>query len=152
VTIEEQLVKLNLGSKEEPKEVLINAILPSVFQAQIKKVLVEYIDVFAWSYKELKGIPKEVCEHKIELMVNVQSIKQKKKNIMNPNYALRVKEDLDKLLNARFIYFYRNHPMVIPFSNCAKEKWQIVYMCGLSKIKCPNQERSIFVTFPRFSP
>ncbi len=104
MTIEGQLVKLNLGSKEEPKEVLINTILPSVFQAQIKKVLVEYIDVFAWSYKELKGIPKEVCEHKIELMVNVQLIKQKQ-YIMNPNYALRVKEDLDKLLNARFIYF-----------------------------------------------
>jgi hypothetical protein len=40
-------------------------------------VLIEYRDVFAWSYKELKGIPREVCEHKIELMVNLQPIKQK---------------------------------------------------------------------------
>jgi hypothetical protein len=71
VTIEEQLVKLNLESKEEPKEVLINAILPSVFQAQIRKVLMEHKNVFAWSYKELIRIPREVCEHKIELMVNV---------------------------------------------------------------------------------
>ncbi len=69
-----------MGSKEEPKEVLINAILPYVFQAQIKKVLMEYIDVFSWSYKELKGIPREVCEHKIELMVNAQSVKQKQYN------------------------------------------------------------------------
>jgi hypothetical protein len=30
----------------------------------------EHKNVFAWSYKELKGIPKEVCEHKIEMMVN----------------------------------------------------------------------------------
>jgi hypothetical protein len=37
----------------------------------------EYKDVFAWSYKELKGIPIEVCEHKIELTVNVQLVKQK---------------------------------------------------------------------------
>jgi hypothetical protein len=37
--------------------------------------------------------------------------------------------------------------MVIPSNNYAKEKWQIVYMCGLLKIKCPNQEGSIFVTF-----
>jgi hypothetical protein len=36
-----------------------------------------YRDVFAWSYKGLKGIPRKVCEHKIELMVNVQPIKQK---------------------------------------------------------------------------
>jgi hypothetical protein len=32
VIVEEQLVKLSLGSKAEPKEVLINAILPSTFQ------------------------------------------------------------------------------------------------------------------------
>jgi hypothetical protein len=70
VTIEEQIVKLNLGSKKELKEVLINAILPSIFQAQFKEVLMEYKDVFTWSYKELKGIPREVCDHKIELMVN----------------------------------------------------------------------------------
>jgi hypothetical protein len=63
----------------------------------------EYIDVFAWSYKELKGIPKEVCEHKIKLMLNVQPIKQKQ-YWMNPNYALRVKEDLGKLLDTGFIY------------------------------------------------
>ncbi len=70
MTIEEQIVKLNLGSKKELKEVLINAILPSIFQAQFKEVLMEYKDVFTWSYKELKGIPREVCDHKIELMVN----------------------------------------------------------------------------------
>jgi hypothetical protein len=103
VTSEEQLVKLNLGNKEEHKEVLINAILLSVFQAHIKKVLMEYKDVFAWSYKELKGIPREVCEHKIELMVNVQPIKQKQYR-MNPNYPLKVREDLDKLLDVEFIY------------------------------------------------
>jgi hypothetical protein len=80
-------------------------------------------------------------------MVNVQLIEQEQCK-MNPNYALRIKEDLDKLLD---IGSYKNHSMVIPFSNCAKEKWQIAYMCGLSKIKCPNQEGSIFVTFFGFN-
>jgi len=88
VTIEKQLVKFNVGSKEELKEVLIDAILPSVSQSQIKKVLMEYKDAFAWNYKELKGIARKACEHKIELMVNVQLVK-KKKNKMNFNYALK---------------------------------------------------------------
>jgi len=77
VIVEEQLVELNLGSTEEPIKVLINAMLPSAFQAQIKKGLMEYKDVFAWSHKELRGIPRKLCEHKIELMVNVQLVKQK---------------------------------------------------------------------------
>jgi hypothetical protein len=39
----------------------------------------EYKDVSAWSYKKLKGIPRKICEHKIELMVNAQLVKQKNK-------------------------------------------------------------------------
>jgi hypothetical protein len=51
----------------------------------------------------LKGIPKEICEPKSELSTDAQPIKQIK-YIMNPNYALKVKEDLDKLLDIGFIY------------------------------------------------
>jgi len=42
-------------------------------------------------------------EHKIELMVDDQLIKQRQYK-MNPNYALKVRQDIDKLLDARFIY------------------------------------------------
>jgi hypothetical protein len=77
ITIEEWLMKLNLGIEGDPKDVFINAILPTSFQAQIKKLLINYCDIFAWNYKDLKGIPKEIWEHKIELMVDAQPIKQR---------------------------------------------------------------------------
>jgi hypothetical protein len=102
-TTKEQLKKLNLGNEGNPKQVLINAMLPISFQTKIKKLLGNYHDVFAWSYKDLMGIPREICEHKIELVVNVQPIKQRQYR-MNPNYALKVKKDIDKLLDAIFIY------------------------------------------------
>jgi hypothetical protein len=51
----------------------------------------------------LKGIPREICEHKIELVANAQPIKQRQYK-MNLNYALKVREDLDKVLDIRFIY------------------------------------------------
>jgi hypothetical protein len=35
------------------------------------------IKTFAWSHKELRGISKEICEHKIELMAYAQPIKQR---------------------------------------------------------------------------
>ncbi len=56
-----------------------------------------------WSYKDLKGRPREICGHKIELVANAQPIKQIQYK-MNPNYALKVREDLDKLLDVGFIY------------------------------------------------
>jgi len=65
IITKEELKKLNLDSEEDPKEVFINAILPIPFQTHIKKLLVNYIDVFAWSYKKLKGITREIHEHKI---------------------------------------------------------------------------------------
>ncbi len=49
----------------EPQDVLVGAILPTTFQLQLKNLLIDYKDVFVWSYKELKGIPREICEHKI---------------------------------------------------------------------------------------
>jgi hypothetical protein len=69
----------------------------------MKNLLINYKDVFAWSYKELKGILREICEHKIQLMANAQPIKQKQYK-MNPTYALKVKENLYKLLDVGFIY------------------------------------------------
>jgi hypothetical protein len=59
VIVEVQIKKLNLGSEGDPKEVLINAVLPTSFQAKIKELLVSYCDDF-------KGIPKEICEQKID--------------------------------------------------------------------------------------
>jgi hypothetical protein len=41
-------------------------------------------------------------------MADAQQIKQREYR-MNPNYALKLKEDLDKLLDARFIIILRLH-------------------------------------------
>jgi hypothetical protein len=133
MTIEEKLVKLNLGSKEEPKNALINAILSSVFQAQIKKVLMEYIDVFAWTFKELKRMLREVCEHKIELMVNAQPIKQKQYK-MNPNYALKVTKNLDKLLDVGFIYLIETTQWLSPLVIVPKKNGKLCICVDYQKL------------------
>ncbi len=48
-------------------------------------------------------MPRGICEHKIELVANAQPIKQRQYR-MNLNYALKVGEDLDKVLDIGFIY------------------------------------------------
>jgi hypothetical protein len=45
----------------------------------------------------------QIFEHKIELMTDAKPIKQRQYR-MNQNYALNVREDLDKLVDARVIY------------------------------------------------
>ncbi len=41
--------------------------------------------------------------------------------------------------------------MVIAIGYCTKEKWKIAHLGGLPKIEFTNQERSISITFFRFS-
>jgi hypothetical protein len=71
----------------------------------------------------LKGIPREICEHKIELVANAQPIKQRQYK-MNPNYRLKVRDDLNKLCDAEFIYPIETtqwlSPLVIIFKKNGK--------------------------------
>jgi hypothetical protein len=64
--------------------------------------LKEFKDVFAWTYKDLKRIPLELAQHRIELDITVPQSHQAK-YILNPNYAIIIKQDIDKLLAIGFI-------------------------------------------------
>jgi hypothetical protein len=77
--------------------------LSEKFQLQVKQLLMEFKHVLAWSYKKFKRILTSICEQKIELIVDAQPIKQHPYP-MNPNYAQRIKEKLDKLLDTQFIF------------------------------------------------
>jgi len=64
--------------------------------------LKEFNDVFAWTYKDLKGIPLELAQHIIELDTTIPPTHQAR-YILNPNYAIGVKQNIDKLLAIGFI-------------------------------------------------
>ncbi len=63
----------------------------------LKKLLLEYEDMYAWIYKDLKDIPLELTQHCIELDISIPLAHQAKYK-MNPNYAIVVKHDINKLL------------------------------------------------------
>jgi hypothetical protein len=65
-------------------------------------MLKEFKDVFVWTYKYLKGIPLELAQHKIELDTTIPLAHQAGYTL-NLNYVVAVKQDIDKLLVARFI-------------------------------------------------
>ena len=58
--------------------------------------------MFAWSYKDLKGISPELVEHRIPLIPGARPIRQKERR-MNPRLQLLVKAELEGLLEAGFI-------------------------------------------------
>lgn len=68
--------KINVGTDIDPKYLRMNARLEPKLAKAAEKVLREYSDVFAWSYTDLKRIPPELAEHKIELEPDVRPIRQ----------------------------------------------------------------------------
>jgi len=70
----------------------------------LEQLLKEFKDVFAWTYKDLKGIPLELAQHKVELDIAIPLTHQAKYKL-NLNYVTIVKQDIDKLLTIKFIQY-----------------------------------------------
>jgi len=101
-----------------------------------------------WTYKDGKGIPLKLAQHRIELDTTIPSAHQAKYKI-NPNYATIIKQDIDKLLATRFIEFGRQNYMVVTHSMSTPKKWQAKNLYRFQKIKCNHKKRSIPITFHR---
>jgi hypothetical protein len=71
---------------------------------EVEQLLKEFKDVFAWTYKDLEGIPPELAQSRIELDTTIPLVHQAR-YILNPNYATITKQDIDKLLATRFIEY-----------------------------------------------
>jgi hypothetical protein len=53
-------------------------------------LLKEFKDVFAWIYKDLKVIPPNVAQHRIEFDTSIPATHQTR-YILNPNYVIAIK-------------------------------------------------------------
>jgi len=141
-TIEdEDLVKnLNLGTPEYPKLVKIAKDLGE-YKGKVKELLLKFKDVFAFTYKDMKGIPPHICEHEIELQPEAKPVRQMRYR-MNPNYATKVKEEIDKYLGGikqNCCHQLRLRPKRMGNSKCMLTP----------EVECSHQGRSFSSTFYR---
>jgi hypothetical protein len=70
--------------------------LELIVSSQLIKLLKEFKDIFAWTYKDLKRIPLGVAQHWIELDTSIPLAHQTR-YWLNLNYVAIVKHDIDKL-------------------------------------------------------
>ena len=83
--------------KGETKQMRMDVHLAKEEIRAYRSLVEELIDVFAWSYEELKSILLEVVEHRIPLVPGDKPIRQKELR-MNPQLHLLVKAELERLL------------------------------------------------------
>jgi hypothetical protein len=63
----------------------------------------EFCDVFAWSYEEMLGIDPRIVKHEIRTYLNAKLVRQKICPV-NPCKAATIKDQVEKLIKASFIY------------------------------------------------
>ena len=96
-------------------------------------MLKEYKDCFAWSYEDMKGVPPEVVQHTIPIRDDAKPVQQRPYD-MNPKYETIVKEEIDKLLNAGFIYEIEHTEWVSPIVIVTKKNGKIRVCVDLKKV------------------
>ena len=105
----------------------INSGLDADQQKELVDILKEQSIVFAWEYTDMKGIHPDTCIHHIYTQGEVTLIRQPQRR-MNPALKDIVKEEIQKLLNVRFIYPISNSKRVSTLVVVPKKvtkKWRI---------------------------
>lgn len=83
---------VNLGTEEEVKEVRIHSALQDDVKEKLVNLLQEYMDVFAWSYKDMPGLDTDIMVHRLPLKKDCLPIKQKLRRT-RPDMAMKISMD-----------------------------------------------------------
>jgi len=94
---------MNLGTEEVPQIINIYSKMTKGEFKYWKGFFKRHKSYFSWTYKDLKDVPPDICEHKIILEPDAKPIRQRQYR-MNPKYSLMVKKEIDKLLACGFIF------------------------------------------------
>eukprot|EP00253_Pinus_taeda_P014250 PITA_14250 len=108
------------------KTLKISSSLSPSQEKELCSLLTRHLGAFTWSYKEMKGIHPSVCTHHIYIKEDCKPARQPQRR-MNPTLKDIVKEEVQKLLDAGFIYRISDSEWVSPLVLVPKKngKWRI---------------------------
>jgi hypothetical protein len=96
------IAECNIDTPEEPKFVKLSSSLTTEQRAEYTEVLKEFVDVFSWTYEDLKTYDTSVIEHKIPLKEEDKPFRQKLRQI-NPMLLPVMEKEVKKLLQDQII-------------------------------------------------
>ena len=98
----EDTVDCNIGTNLNSKIVKISKKLAKEERLNYVQLLKEYVDIFSWSYEDLKNYEKIIIQHKITLQENTKPVRQKLRPI-NPMLLPVIENEIRNLWKAKII-------------------------------------------------
>src|SRR6187551_658879 len=96
------LEKIDIGGGTIPRPTFVNKNLSAEFKAELINLLKEYVELFAWEYREMPGLSRDLVEHRLPIKAGFRPFKQSARRF-NPAIYDRIKEEVNHLLDAGFI-------------------------------------------------
>ena len=146
VTVDE-LKETDLRTTEEPRPTFISALLTLEEGEGYLKLLVEYKDVFAWTYKEMLGLNPNIALHHLTVKKGVCPVKQAQRRF-RPELIPQIEIEVNKLIEAGFIREVQYPEWIANIVPIKKKNGQIrvcVDFCDLNNA-CPKDDFSLPIT------
>ena len=95
--------------------------------------LKEYKHIFSWSYKDLKGVDPQVCQHTIPQKADATP-RKKRPYTYNETFSKKIKEEIDKLLEVKFVYEIEHIEWVSPIVVVPKKNGKLRVCVNLKQV------------------
>ena len=100
--VQDPLVEVNLGTKEDPRVTFVSGHLGPEEFYKITTILKKYKDYFAWDNPKLLGLSRKLVEHRLPINEGFLPFHQFPRR-MAPDITLKIKEEIERLVQAGFI-------------------------------------------------
>jgi hypothetical protein len=120
--------KFNIRTTEHPKMASIGDYPDEKTIESITELLHEYSDLFPTTFTEMKGIARELGEMKISLRPEVRPIRQRTYRL-NPIYKQKVKDDIDRMIEAGIIEPIKESEWISPMAVQEKKQGRGIKIC-----------------------
>ena len=135
----EVLEDISLDEKNPERSTRVGADLEGRIKKDLICFLRKSIDVFAWSHEGMPGIDPDVITHCLNVYPSSKLVQQKK-SVFAPERNNAIKEEVQKLIAAKFIreVYYPDWLANVVMVKKANSKWKIcVDFTDLNKV-CPK--------------
>ena len=93
---------INLGTEEDKREVKLGGNLEPSIKEHLIQLLHDYVEVFAWSYKDMPRLDADIVVHRLPTKEDCPPVKQKVRR-MWPDMSEKIKTEVMKQFNTGFL-------------------------------------------------
>ena len=119
-----ELKELNLSTNEDSRPIYVSMLLSSSEEKSYFELLLDYKDVFAWSYKEIPSLDPKVVVNQLMVKHSVQPIKQAQRRFQ-PELVSQIEMEIEKWIEVGFIREVKYPTWIMNIVLVKKKKGQI---------------------------